>query len=259
MGARLTYRLDPVSRKNDNDIIEYCQSLILFCLPNFNNVHIKEFESKRFFFEALTEDQINKAFESSKMDYKYHLEILQKCDIAYNEPSILKLIDSLIKNKNFFLLNEQSNKKRLLSKKIIDDALYKHLNKVMPKELKFLIKDPYFIRYISEVFLPLEKNRIIITIEKYFELSLLDKNSLSLNLQNYQEQYEIIKSRINKYRIRYDSIMQKYKNDPEYQTIEKIQSVQMAIDIQKEKNKEMIMKNQGEDFTLEKTVDNLDW
>ena len=237
MGARLTYRLDPLSQKNDKTILEYCQSLIVFCLPNFNNIHTKEMGTKPIFFDALNDEQINSAFESPKMDYKYYLEILQKCDVAYNEPSILQLIDSLIKNKAFFLLTEKSCRKRILSKAVIDCALYKHLKKVIPKELKFLIKDPYFIAYINELFLPLEKNRIIMTIEKFFELSLFDRNSVSINVEFYQEQYEVIKSRINRYRIRCKNIMQKYKNDPEYQTIEKIQSIHMAIDTQKEKNK----------------------
>ena len=169
MGNRLSYSNYPQCVKNDEHILEYCQSLILLCLPNFNQIHIKEVESKRYFYDALTDDQIKMAFDNPQMDYKYYLELLQKCDIAYNEPSILELIASLIKNKYFFEINKKCNIKRILSKKIIDAALFKHLNNVIPKELKFLIREPYFIKYISELFLPLEKNRILISIEKFFE------------------------------------------------------------------------------------------
>lgn len=259
MGNRLSYSNYPQCIKNDERILEFCQSLILLCLPNFKEIHIKEVDSKKYFYEALTEEQIKTAFENPEMDYKYYLELLQRCDIAYNEPSILELISSLIKNKNFFEINNKSHIKRILSKKIIDGALFKHLNKVIPKELKFLIREPYFIKYISELFLPLEKNRILITIEKFFELSLFDKNSLTFNFECDPQVYEIIKSRINRFRVRYNPVLQKYRNDPQYQTIEKIQSIQMAIDTQKERNREKKKKDGGDDFTLEKTFDNLDW
>jgi hypothetical protein len=45
---------------------------------------------------------------------------------------------------------------------------------------------------------------------------------------NY-EKYESTRCWINRLRIKYKDILVKYKNDPEYQTIEKIQSVQQVI------------------------------
>ena len=52
-----------------------------------------------------------------------------------------------------------------MTKKVIDKALKKHLLKVMPKEFKFLANNIYFIAYINEIFLPLEKDRIISTLK----------------------------------------------------------------------------------------------
>ena len=52
---------------------------------------------------------------------------------------------------------------------------------------------------------------------------------------------------INQTRIRYKDILEKYKNDPEYQTIEKIQSVQQEI----RKNKNIIDDNNTFDHTID--------
>ena len=54
---------------------------------------------------------------------------------------------------------------------------------------------------------------------------------------------------INKLRIKYKNILEKYKNDPEYQTIEKIQSIQQVI----KKNK----KKPDDDIVLDHTVDDI--
>ena len=54
---------------------------------------------------------------------------------------------------------------------------------------------------------------------------------------------------INKLRIKYKKILEKYKNDPEYQTIEKIQSIQQVI----KKNK----KKPDDDIVLDHTVDDI--
>ena len=167
------------------------------------------------------------------MQNHLYLEILQRCNIAYNDPILLPFIESLLHDKSFFSLTKKGTIKRYLTKRIIDKALKKHLYEVIPKEFLFLINSPYFLKYLNELFLPLEKNRIMITIEKFFELSLYEKNSLYNNIDiNYQE-YEIARNWISKCRNKYKDILEKYKNDPDYQTIEKIQSVQMEIKNQK--------------------------
>ena len=260
MGARITYSNNPIYVENDNIILKYCQSLILYNLPNLKrNTSINSSSINQKLFESLSNEQINTAFENMKKNYQYYLEILQKCDIAYNEPSLLELIDSLIQNKEFYQINGKSFIKRYYSKRIIDNALIKHLNKVMPKELKFLIKDVYFIKYLNVIFLPLEKDRILMSVEKFFELSLYEKNSLSQTFRCLPEQYQLIKFRINNYRVKYGPILQKYKNDPEYQTIEKIQSVQKAIYTMKEKEKAKRKELDGDEFTINRTVDGLDF
>ena len=257
MGARLTYLNTPACKENDRIILEYCQNLILSNLPNINkNATSQMVYNNQQLFESLTNEQMSTAFENIKKNYKYYLELLQKCDVAYNEPSILELIDSLLQNKEFYQINEKSFIKRYYSKKVIDNALIKHLNKVMPKELRFLIKDPYFIKYLGEIFLPLEKDRILMSIEKFFELSLYEKNSLSANFRCLPEQYDLIKGRINSFRLKYGTILQKYKNDPEYQTIEKIQSVQKAIYTKKERAKKNL---DGDEFTINRTIEGLNF
>lgn len=244
MGNRLSY----IGDQKDWDIIELCQMLIISCIPGYKDIHFSDPKAKIYFFEGLTTEQINMAFSSKKMELNLYLEILQRCNIAYNDPVLLPFIESLLHDKAFFSLSKKGNLKRYLTKKIIDRALRKHLLGIIPKEFRFLVNDAYFLKYINELFLPLEKNRIMITIEKYFELSLFEKNSLYNNFDiNYQE-YEMARSWINKCRNRYKDVLEKYKNDPEYQTIEKIQSVQMEI-----KNNKL---NQFKDNnTLDHTVD----
>ena len=225
MGSRLTY----TGKGRDKDIIELCQKLIISCIPGYKNIHFSDQKEKIYFFEGLSQEQINLAFASKKMQYNLYLEILQRCNIAYNDPVLLPFIESLLHDKLFFSLTEKGNLKRILTKKIIDKALKKHLLEVVPKEFRFLAFNQYFLLYINELFLPLEKNRIMITIEKFFELSLYENNSLYNKFDiNYQE-YEIARNWINRCRNKYKNVLEKYKNDPEYQTIEKIQSVQMEI------------------------------
>lgn len=243
MGSRLSYKGD----NNDLHIIELCQKLILSCIPEYKNIHFSDEKEKIYFFEGLTNEQINSAFLSQKMQYNLYLEILQRCNIAYNDPVLLPFIESLLHDKDFFSLTKKGIVKRYLTKGIIDKALRKHLFTVIPPEFRFLIKNNYFLQYLNELFLPLEKNRIMITIEKFFELSIYDKNSLYNNGNiNYQE-YEIARNWINRCRNKYKDILEKYKNDPEYQTIEKIQSIQMEI-----KNKRFKVED---DKTLDHTMD----
>ena len=243
MGSRLSYNGSP----RDKDIVELCQNLILSCLPEYKNIHFPNPEEKAFFFDGLTNDQINIAFSSKKMELRLYLEILQLCNIAYNEPHLLPFIQSLLLDKSFFSLSKKGITKRYLTKKVIDKALRRHLLSVIPKEFRFLIDNTYFLKYINELFLPLEKNRIINTIEKFFELSLYEKNSLYNKFNINYEEYEIARNLINRYRNKYKDVLEKYKNDPEYQTIEKIQSVQMEI----KKNKNII----EDDKTFDHTID----
>lgn len=245
MGSRLSYKGD----QRDIDIIDLCQKLILSCIPGYKTIPFSSQEEQSVFFSALTPEQINLAFSSEKMQFQYFLEITQRCNLAYNEPELLVLIEALLHDKTFFALNKKGKDKRILTKKVVDKALKKHLLKVMPKEFHFLINNIYFIAYINEIFLPLEKNRIIITIEKFFELSLYEKNSLYTKFDINFEIYESIRMGINKLRIKYKNILEKYKNDPEYQTIEKIQSIQQVI----KKNK----KKPDDDIVLDHTVDDI--
>ena len=243
MGSRLSYRGD----SKDLDIIDLCRKLILSCIPGYKSVHFNNQNDENIFFESLSDEQINIAFASKKMQYQLYLEILQRCNIAYNDPVLLIFIESLLHDKTFFYLNKKGIMKRYMTKLLIDKALRKHLYEVVPKEFRFLINNKYFISYINELFLPLEKNRIIITIEKFFELSLFEKNSLYLNFDlNFQE-YEAAKTIINRYRIKYKDILEKYKNDPDYQTIEKIQSIQQEI----KKNKIHVEDDKTFDHTMD--------
>jgi hypothetical protein len=243
MGSRLSYRGDT----KDLDIIDLCRKLILSCIPGYKSVHFSNQKDENIFFESLSDEQINIAFASKKMQYQLYLEILQRCNIAYNDSDLLIFIESLLHDKTFFYLNKKGIMKRYMTKLLIDKALRKHLYEVVPKEFRFLINNKYFISYINELFLPLEKNRIIITIEKFFELSLFEKNSLYPNLDLNFEEYEAAKTMINRYRIIYKDILEKYKNDPDYQTIEKIQSVQQEI----KKNKMHVEDDKTFDHTMD--------
>lgn len=243
MGSRLTY----TGNQRDLDIIDICQKLILSCVPGYKNINFTDQKEKTYFFEGLTNEQINLAFSSKKMELNLFLEILQRCNIAYNDPVLLNFIQSLLLDKTFFSLSKKGITKRYLTKKIIDRALRKHLLEIIPREFRFLANSPYFIKYINELFLPLEKNRIIITIEKFFELSIYENNSLYNKFDINYEEYELARNWINKCRNKYKDILEKYKNDPEYQTIEKIQSVQMNL-----KNKKFKVED---DKTLDHTMD----
>ena len=245
MGSRLSDKGNDI----DKHIIEFCQELILSCVPGFKHIHFKNQKEASDFFEGLTNEQIIFAFSSKNMEYRLILEILQKCNIAYNDPVLLNLIQTLLLDKTFFSISKKGNIKRILTKKIIDKALEKHLLQIIPNEFKFLIKDPYFIKVINELFLPLEKNRIIITIEKFFDLSLYEKNSLYNNLDVNYEEYECVRNIINIYRNKYKDTLEKYKKDPEFQTIEKIQSEQIIVKKAKTKMEE------GK--TLDQTIDDI--
>ena len=249
MGSRLSYKGD----QTDLLIIELCQELILCCIPEYKDKHFKTQKEMSDYFDNLTNEQINLAFSSKKMEYRLMLEILQHCNIAYNEPILLPFIQSLLYDKTFFSLTKQGNIKRILTKRLIDKSLKNHLLKVLPKEFKFLVKNEYFLKYINELFLPLEKNRIIITIEKFFELSVYDKNSLYNNLDINYDNYEKVRNYINIYRNKYKDTLEKYKNDPEYQTIEKIQSIQNKIRKSKTKKEEekSIDENTKDDFLVD--------
>ena len=250
MGSRLSYTGNQI----DKSIIEFCQELILCCVPGFKNIHFNNQKEMSDFFEGLTAEQINIAFSSKNMEYRLNLEILQKCNIAYNDPELLIFIQSLLYDKTFFSISKKGNTKRILTKRIIDKALKNHLLKVMPKEFRFLVKNKYFLQFINEVFLPLEKNRIINTIEKFFELSLYEKNSVYNNLNINFDEYETARKMINIYRNKYKNTLEKYKQDPEYQTIEKIQSEQILYKKAKAKKK---FENE-ENISLDETSDDID-
>ena len=248
MGSRLSYTGD----QRDINIIDLCQKLILSCVPGYKTIKFSSPQEQTIFFMNLTPEQINLAFASEKMQFRLFLEITQRCNIAYNEPELLILIETLLHDKTFFALNKKGKEKRIMTKKVIDKALKKHLLKVMPKEFKFLANNIYFIAYINEIFLPLEKDRIITTIEKFFELSLYEKNSLYNKFDINFEKYESIRLWINKLRNQYKNILEKYKNDPDYQTIEKIQSVQQIIKKNKKKpDDDIILDHTMDDFYLD--------
>ena len=243
MGSRYSY----VGSPNDQNIVDLCQKLILSCIPGLKTIKFSSIEEQGIFFSALSQEQIDSAFSSEKMQFKLYLEILQRFNIAYNDPDLQIFIECLLHDKAFYAFTKKGNEKRLMTKRIIDKELKKHLLKVVPKEFRFLVTNVYFLAYINELFLPLEKNRIIITIEKFFELSLYEKNSLYDKFNINYDKYETARIWINRYRIKYKDVLEKYKNDPEYQTIEKIQSVQQII--RKSKTKP------DDDKTLDHTMD----
>ena len=225
MGSRYSY----TGNQNDANIINICQKLIIGCIPGHKKIKFSSFQEQDIFFAALTQEQIESAFSSEKMQFQIYLDILQRFNIAYNDPDLLVFIECLLHDKTFFAFGKKGNEKRLMTKRIIDKELKKHLFNVVPKEFKFLVTNPYFLAYINELFLPLEKNRIIITIEKFFELSLYEKNSLYSKCSINYEYYENARIWINRYRIKYKDILEKYKNDPEYKNKKKIQSVQQVL------------------------------
>jgi hypothetical protein len=248
MGSRLSYTGD----KRDENIIDLCQKLIMSCIPGYKTINFSSLEEQSLFFTSLTQEQIDSAFSSEKWQFRMYLEILQRCNIAYNEPELIIFIESLLHDKTFFALNKKGKAKRLYTKKLIDRELKKHLLKVVPKEFRFLITNVYFLIYINELFLPLEKNRIIITIEKFFGLSLYEKNSLYDKFNINYDRYEEARIWINRYRIKYKNTLEKYKNDPEYQTIEKIQSVQQVIRKNKTKpDEDKILDHTIEEFYID--------
>ena len=243
MGSRYSY----VGSPNDKNIVDLCQKLIMSCIPGLKTLKFSSTEEQGLFFSALSQEQIDSAFSSEKMQFRLYLEILQRFNIAYNDPDLQIFIESLLHDKTFYAFTKKGDEKRLMTKRIIDKELKKHLLKVTPKEFRFLVTNSYFLAYINELFLPLEKNRIIITIEKFFELSLYEKNSLYDKFNINFDKYETARIWINRYRIKYKGVLEKYKNDPEYQTIEKLQSVQQII--RKSKTKP------DDDKTLDHTMD----
>ena len=243
MGSRYSY----TGNQNDANIINICQKLIIGCIPGHKKIRFSSFQEQDIFFAALTQEQIESAFSSEKMQFQIYLDILQRFNIAYNDPDLQIFIESLLHDKTFYAFTKKGDEKRLMTKRIIDKELKKHLLKVTPKEFRFLVTNSYFLAYINELFLPLEKNRIIITIEKFFELSLYEKNSLYDKFNINFDKYETARIWINRYRIKYKGVLEKYKNDPEYQTIEKLQSVQQII--RKSKTKP------DDDKTLDHTMD----
>ena len=220
MGSSLSYRGDQV----DFHIIEFCQELILCCIPAYQNIYFKDQSELSDIFNNLTIEQISSAFSSQKMQQKVNLEILQKCNIAFNDPELIIFINSLLHDKTFFALNQFGVQKRYLTKALIDKALKKHLTKVMPKEFHFLIQNPYFLKFINVLFLPLQKHLILSTIEQFFEFSGCDKNPLYDHLNIHYEEYEKVRHFINLGRKKYLNLLIKYKNDPEYQVIRTFKS-----------------------------------
>ena len=107
MGSRLSYKGD----QRDIDIIDLCQKLILSCIPGYKTIRFSSQEEQSVFFSALTPEQINLAFSSEKMQFQYFLEITQRCNLAYNEPELLVLIEALLHDKTFFALNKKGKDK----------------------------------------------------------------------------------------------------------------------------------------------------
>ena len=97
------------------------------CIPGYKTINFSSLEEQSLFFTSLTQEQIDSAFSSEKWQFRMYLEILQRCNIAYNEPELIIFIESLLHDKTFFALNKKGKEKRLYTKKLIDRELKKHL------------------------------------------------------------------------------------------------------------------------------------
>ena len=98
MGSRLSY----TGNNNDLYIIDLCQKLILSCIPGYKSIKFSSLKDQSIFFSALSQEQINSAFSSEKMQLRLYLDIFQRCNIAYNDPDLLIFIESLLHDKTFF-------------------------------------------------------------------------------------------------------------------------------------------------------------
>ena len=78
----------------------------------------------------------------------------------------------------------------------------------------------------------------------------MDEQELYINF----DEYETARKMINIYRNKYKNTLEKYKQDPEYQTIEKIQSEQILYKKAKAKKK---FENE-ENISLDETSDDID-
>ena len=108
MGSRLSY----TGNNNDLYIIDLCQKLILSCIPGYKSIKFSSLKDQSIFFSALSQEQINSAFSSEKMQLRLYLDIFQRCNIAYNDPDLLIFIESLLHDKTFFALNKKGNEKK---------------------------------------------------------------------------------------------------------------------------------------------------
>ena len=107
MGSRLSYTGD----KRDENIIDLCQKLIMSCIPGYKTINFSSPEEQSLFFTSLTQEQIDSAFSSEKWQFRMYLEILQRCNIAYNDPELIVFIESLLHDKTFFALNKKGIEK----------------------------------------------------------------------------------------------------------------------------------------------------
>ena len=130
-------------------------------------------------------------------------------------------------------MNEKGLQKRRNVREIILNSVKKKLFEILPTELKCLSEDNYFIIYLSKLFLPIRKDKIIYAIDKYFELINLDKNYFYKNGCIDEELYNSIQLKINTYQYQYKfkHILEKYFNDPEYMSKERLISLTKRANI----------------------------
>jgi hypothetical protein len=238
MGSRLSYKEDIISRQKDSKILSICQQEILLntpysCIISLSHETANPYYQISIFFETLDNSEIEKAFESKKFQNKYFFEITQYCGFAFNDSELQELVSNLIKDKTFFCLNEKGLQKRRNVREIILNSVKKKLFEILPTELKCLSEDTYFITYLSELFLPIRKDKIIYAIDKYFELINLDKNYFYKNGCIDEELYNSIQLKINTYQYQYKfkHILEKYFNDPEYMSKERLMSLTKRTNI----------------------------
>lgn len=235
MGNRLTYSEENEKSKEDEQKLMLCKEEILNCVPKIVINKFKDYEEINNVYESLSEEQIQNAFKCPKMYQKYYLEIQQVCDMAYNEPSLQILISTLLQNKTFYSFTKNGHLKRKMSKKIIDQALKKVLKQNLPIEFHVLINDSYFIRYLNEVFLPLNKEKIINSVEKFLELSNCKDENLYERF-GYDDDlsgssYEGEKGKIIGYKNKFKKIIEVYKKKIEYQSKEKLDFIKKKENI----------------------------
>lgn len=248
MGSRLSYKDDIISQQKDSKIISICQQEILINTPYSYAISLMRKSAQPYyqislFFESIDESEIEKAFQSKKFQNKYFMEILRYCGFAFNDSELQDLVSNLIKDKTFFYLNEKGLQKRRNVREIVLNSVKKKLVEILPTELKCLSEDTFFITYLSELFLPIRKDKIIYVIEKYFELINLDKNYFYKNGCIDEQLFNAIQLKINtyQYQFKFKNILQKYFNNPEYMSKEQL------ISLTKRANAINISQNELED------------